>query len=105
MFALRELSEHYEAARDDAEFQKELQEYLRDYVGRPTPLYFARRLTEKAGGARIYRMRWVIWFGRNTKPFNTASEIGVSFFDGAKRPLECGLCTTAPENGQPGKGI
>jgi tryptophan synthase beta chain len=57
MFALRELSEHYEAARDDAEFQKELQEYLRDYVGRPTPLYFARRLTEKAGGARIYLKR------------------------------------------------
>src|SRR6516162_9852790 len=57
MFALRQLTEHYEQARQDAEFQKQFHYYLTQYVGRPSPLYFAERLTQQAGGARIYLKR------------------------------------------------
>jgi tryptophan synthase beta chain len=57
MFALRQLTEQYAQAQEDAEFQRQLQYYLRQYVGRPTPLYFAERLTQQAGGARIYLKR------------------------------------------------
>lgn len=46
----------YEAKQDEA-FDRELTYYLRDYVGRPSPLYYARRLTEKLGGAKIYFKR------------------------------------------------
>lgn len=54
---LDELTEAYFAFRDDAEFRREFAELLKDYSGRPTPLFFARRLTEKLGGARIYLKR------------------------------------------------
>ncbi|HEY3645410.1 MAG TPA: tryptophan synthase subunit beta [Gammaproteobacteria bacterium] len=47
----------YEQARKDSAFQAELQAHLKDFVGRPSPLYFAERLTEKAGGARIWLKR------------------------------------------------
>jgi tryptophan synthase beta chain len=57
MFALRQLTEEYDRARADPEFQKQFDYYLRQYVGRPSPLYFAERLTEKAGGARIFLKR------------------------------------------------
>src|SRR5215467_12223970 len=57
MFALRQLAEHYEQAREDPVFQKEFEHHLRHYVGRPSPLYFAERLTQEAGGARIYLKR------------------------------------------------
>src|SRR5262249_41451082 len=57
MFALRQLAEHYEQAREDPVFQREFEHHLRHYVGRPSPLYFAERLTQEAGGARIYLKR------------------------------------------------
>src|SRR5437588_726889 len=57
MHALHQLADHYEKARSDAEFQKQLDGYLHHYVGRPTPLFFAERLTKEAGGARIYLKR------------------------------------------------
>ncbi len=57
MHALEQLTEAYEAARKDPEFQKQLTYYLNNYVGRPTPLTFAERLTKEAGGARIYLKR------------------------------------------------
>ena len=57
MAALHQLTEQYEQARSDPEFQKQLDHYLRHYVGRPTPLYFAERLTQEAGGARIFLKR------------------------------------------------
>jgi len=57
MAPLLEVAEAYESARPDPQFQSELQALLRDYVGRPTPLYFCRRLTEKCGGAKIYMKR------------------------------------------------
>jgi tryptophan synthase beta chain len=52
-----ELEEAYEAAKADPGFQIELDAYLKDYVGRPSPLWFAKRLTEKLGGAKIYFKR------------------------------------------------
>src|SRR6202012_5268904 len=47
----------YEEARPDPEFRRELDYYLRDYVGRPSPLWFAERLTQRLGGARVYFKR------------------------------------------------
>src|SRR5436309_13227572 len=55
--ALEELSRVYGKARRDPKFRTELDYYLRQYVGRPTPLYFAERLTKKLGGAKIYLKR------------------------------------------------
>ncbi len=52
-----ELEAAYEAAKGDADYAAELDGYLRDYVGRPSPLYFAERLTEHFGGARVYFKR------------------------------------------------
>jgi len=57
MAPLEELTAAYETARADETFQKELDGLLKDYAGRPTPLFEARRLTEHAGGARIYLKR------------------------------------------------
>lgn len=57
MFALRQLTEQYAQAREDPAFAEKLQFYLKNYVGRPSLLYFAERLTREAGGARIYLKR------------------------------------------------
>ncbi|MGI8602145.1 MAG: tryptophan synthase subunit beta [Verrucomicrobiales bacterium] len=57
MYALKELEREYWVAKEDNSFQNELDRLLRDYAGRPTPLYFAERLTEKLGGAKIYLKR------------------------------------------------
>jgi tryptophan synthase beta chain len=57
MHALVQLTEQYEQARQDPSFHKLFNYYLRQYVGRPSPLYFAERLTAAAGGARIYLKR------------------------------------------------
>src|SRR5437667_12529626 len=55
--ALDELAREYEKARRDPRFKAGLDSYLREYVGRPTPLYYAERLTKKLGGATIYLKR------------------------------------------------
>jgi tryptophan synthase beta chain len=57
MPAFEELTAAYEEARQDPSFQEELRYYLREYVGRPTPLYFAERLTRELGGAKVYLKR------------------------------------------------
>ncbi len=57
MTALRDLEAEYKMASADPEFQRELAGLLRDYCGRPTPLYFAERLTGRLGGAKIYLKR------------------------------------------------
>jgi tryptophan synthase beta chain len=57
MPALLELEHAYAEARTDRSFHAELTHYLKDYVGRPTSLYFAERLTKKLGGAKIYLKR------------------------------------------------
>ena len=57
MTALEELTREYEAARRDPEFRRELNQLLAEFVGRPTPLYLAERLTAQLGGAKIYLKR------------------------------------------------
>ncbi|MER2030294.1 MAG: tryptophan synthase subunit beta [Solibacillus sp.] len=57
MTSLEELELAYEVAKKDPSFQEELDYYLKQYVGRETPLYFAERLTKKVGGAKIYLKR------------------------------------------------
>ncbi len=57
MHPLQELEAEYFRAQHDPEFQRELSYYLTEFVGRPTPLYFAERLTKELGGAKIYLKR------------------------------------------------
>jgi tryptophan synthase beta chain len=57
MSALEELTEAYSKARTDNQFHQEFEALLKDFSGRPTPLFFARRLSEHCGGAKIYLKR------------------------------------------------
>src|SRR5581483_17855 len=57
MAALQELEREYEKAKKDPRFKARLSELLKTYAGRPTPLFFAKRLTQKLGGAKIYLKR------------------------------------------------
>ena len=57
MYALEELEEAYKEAKEDPSFWEEFNYYLKSFAGRPTPLYFARNLTQYAGGAKIYIKR------------------------------------------------
>src|SRR3954453_2694549 len=57
MAPLEELEQAYIRGRDDAGFQAELDNLLKQYAGRPTPLYYAKRLSETLGGAKIYLKR------------------------------------------------
>ncbi|MGH7890662.1 MAG: tryptophan synthase subunit beta [Thermodesulfobacteriota bacterium] len=57
MPAILQLEKAYLEIKDDPEFRKELDYYLKEYVGRPTPLYFAERMTKDLGGAKIYLKR------------------------------------------------
>ncbi len=54
MALLEDLEVAYQEAKADPAFQEELDRYLRNFVGRPTSLYFAQRLTKNLGGAKIY---------------------------------------------------
>jgi tryptophan synthase beta chain len=75
MAALEALSEGYDAARRDPAFQEELATILRQYVGRPTPLYFARRLSERLGGPRIFLKREDLCHTGAHKINNTVGQI------------------------------
>ena len=57
MTALTELEAAYMEAKEDAKFQEEFEYYLREYAGRPNPLYYCEKLTEQLGGAKIYLKR------------------------------------------------
>jgi tryptophan synthase beta chain len=57
MPALEELTAAYLEARDDPDFQEQLRRYWHEYVGRPSPLYYAERLTRRLGGAKVYLKR------------------------------------------------
>ena len=57
MFAVEQLTAAYEEAKEDPLFQAEFHKILDEYVGRPSRFYFAERLTQHAGGARIYLKR------------------------------------------------
>lgn len=72
--AVEELEEAYLRFKDDRAFRKELDYYLREYAGRPTPLYFARNLTEHVGGAKIYLKREDLLHGGAHKINNTLGQ-------------------------------
>ena len=73
--ALDELSAEYEAARNDPGFNRDLDYYFRDFVGRPTPLYLAERLTEILGGPKIYLKREDLCHTGAHKVNNTIGQI------------------------------
>jgi len=85
MPALAELERAYAAARRDAAFRKEFQNYLRHYAGRETPLYFAERLTQKLGGAKIYLKREDLCHTGAHKINNTIGQILLARRMGKKR--------------------
>lgn len=87
MTALAELTQEYEEARQDAEFQEELQRLLTDFVGRPTPLYFAERLTAHLGGAKIYLKREDLLHTGAHKINNTMGQILLAHRMGKKRVI------------------
>ena len=72
--AVEELEDAYLKFKNDKEFNKELDYYLRKYAGRPTPLYFAKNLTEKIGGAKIYLKREDLLHGGAHKINNTLGQ-------------------------------
>jgi len=83
--AVEELEAAYEKYRKDPDFQKELSYYLTEYAGRPTPLYFAKNLTEHAGGARIYLKREDLLHGGAHKTNNTLGQALLAKKMGKKR--------------------
>ena len=85
MPALAELERAYAAARRDAAFRQEFQKYLREYAGRETPLYFAERLTQKLGGAKIYLKREDLCHTGAHKINNTMGQILLARRMGKKR--------------------
>ena len=72
--AIEELEENYLKFKDDKNFKNELEYYLKYYAGRPTPLYFAKNLTEKIGGAKIYLKREDLLHGGAHKINNTLGQ-------------------------------
>ena len=85
MAALAELENAYEAVKIDENFQQELKSYLKHYVGRPTPLYEAERLSGYAGGARIYLKREDLAHTGAHKINNTIGQILMAQKMGKKR--------------------
>lgn len=74
MSALLELEHQYEILKKDNEFRKQLSYLLKEFVGRPTPLYYAANLTKKAGGAKIYVKREDLAHGGAHKINNTIGQ-------------------------------
>ena len=72
--AIEELEENYQKIKNDKSFQKEFDYYLKNYAGRPTPLYFAENLTKFAGGAKIYLKREDLLHGGAHKINNTLGQ-------------------------------
>ncbi len=87
MPALLELEEAYETARQDPEFEKDFKYYLNHYVGRPSPLYYAERLTEELGGAKIYLKREDLNHTGAHKVNNTVGQILLARRMGKKRVI------------------
>ncbi|MDX9754032.1 MAG: tryptophan synthase subunit beta [bacterium] len=85
MPALAELEEAYQKAMADPRFLADRQALLRDYVGRPTPLYHARRLSEELGGAQIYLKREDLTHTGAHKINNTIGQVLLANFMGKKR--------------------
>lgn len=87
MEAVTELEAAYEKAKNDKRFKEELAYYLSEYVGRPTPLYFAENLTRKAGGAKIYLKREDLAHGGAHKINNTIGQALLAKRMGKKRVI------------------
>ena len=85
MCLLEDLEAAYGEAKGDPEFKRELDTYLREYVGRPTPLYFAERLTKALGGAKIYLKREDLAHTGAHKINNTMGQILLARRMGKKR--------------------
>jgi tryptophan synthase beta chain len=85
MAPLDDLIKAYSVARQDAAFQAELDNYLEHYVGRPTPLYFAQRLTEELGGPKIYLKREDLCHTGAHKINNTMGQLLLARRMGKKR--------------------
>jgi len=83
--AIEELERNYMKIRNDSTFKKELRQYLVEYAGRPTPLYFAKNLTKKAGGAKIYLKREDLLHGGAHKINNTLGQALLAKKMGKKR--------------------
>ena len=82
---LEELESAYLEAKRDKKFQEELNYYLREYAGRPTPLYFAERITQKVGGAKIYLKREDLLHTGAHKINNTLGQVLLARRMGKKR--------------------
>ncbi len=87
MPAVIELEQAYLKWKNHPEFKEEFAYYLKEYVGRPTPLYFAERLTKKAGGARIYLKREDLCHTGAHKINNTIGQILLAKRMGKKRVI------------------
>ena len=85
MSALLELEEAYLNIKTDSDFKNEFEYYLREYVGRPNPLYYAERLTEELGGAKIYLKREDLNHTGAHKINNTIGQILLARRMGKKR--------------------
>jgi len=72
--AVEELEENYQKIKNDKNFQKEFDYYLKNYAGRPTPLYYAKNLTKSVGGAKIYLKREDLLHGGAHKINNTLGQ-------------------------------
>jgi len=83
--AIEELERNYMKIRNDSTFKKELRQFLVEYAGRPTPLYFAKNLTKKAGGAKIYLKREDLLHGGAHKINNTLGQALLAKKMGKKR--------------------
>lgn len=83
--AIEELEESYKKFTNDSNFKKELKNYLKNYAGRPTPIYLAQNLTEYAGGAKIYLKREDLLHGGAHKINNTLGQCLLAKKMGKKR--------------------
>jgi tryptophan synthase beta chain len=84
---LQELAREYELARRDEKFRDQLNCYLRDYCGRPTPLYFAKRMTDDLGGPKIYLKREDLLHTGAHKINNTIGQILLAKRMGKRRVI------------------
>ncbi len=87
MAAIGELEEAYAQVKQDPSFTKELEYYLSEYAGRPTPLYYAENLTKKIGGAKIYLKREDLAHGGAHKINNTLGQALLAKKMGKKRVI------------------
>ncbi len=87
MTALTDLEKEYNRAKADKNFKSKLASYLADYAGRPTPLYFAKRLTAQLGGARIYLKREDLLHTGAHKINNTLGQVLLALRMGKSRVI------------------